>query len=139
MVPGATFSKAWIPKPAASILTKLYHRRGQTSQGWLTDALQGRITCDTKETVEGVVDFFSYVLQQQSDAADKNNRLVLSSPPTAAEIMNYDISGLYNEDEECEKPVDELTTFCEGVMSPEGAPFFFNLVLLCESYLRSRP
>jgi hypothetical protein len=128
MVPGATFAKAWCPKQAASILTKLYHRRGQTSQGWLTDALQGRITCDTRETVDGVVEFFNDVLSKQRQAAMQNNRTVLSTPPTVAEIMSYDISGL--QEEECKKPVDELATFCRDVMTSEGV-LIISFQLLC--------
>lgn len=121
MVPGATFAKAWRPKPAASILTKLYYRRGQTTQGWLSDALQARITCDTKESAESVVEFFSNVLSKQAEAALEDQRSVLSSPPTAADIMNYDISGLLDEDSE--KPIDAIATFCEEAMTPEGKCF----------------
>lgn len=129
MVPGATFAKAWRPKPAASILTKLYHRRGQTTGGWLTDALQGRITCDSKESVESVVEFFNTVLGKQTEVAYENGRSVLSSPPSATEIMKYDISGLT--DEETEKPVDALATFCEAAMTPEGMVLLLEHVPLC--------
>lgn len=131
MCPGATFAKAWRPKPAASILTKLYHRRGQTTQGWLTDALQGRITCETKETVDSVVEFFNGVLSKQAEAATEKNRIVLSSPPTGAEIKNYDISGL--KDEESEKPLDALATFCEEAMNPEG--MHMPVLFLCVHFV----
>lgn len=119
VVPGAAFANAWRPKPAASVLTKLYHRRGQTTRGWLTDALQGRITCESRESVDSVAEFFNNVLSTQGQAAYDDERGILSSPPTGAEIMSYDISGLIHD--ESEKPIDDLATYCEEAMTPEGA------------------
>ena len=37
---GGTFAKAWRPKDAGAVFTKLYLRRGNAQHGWLSDALQ---------------------------------------------------------------------------------------------------
>lgn len=86
--------------------------------GWLTDALQGRITCASPENVESLTEWFQDVLSTQARTADDNERNTLSANPTGAEIINYDLSGLVDED--TERPIDGLATFCEGVMTPEG-------------------
>lgn len=133
MVPGAAFAKAWRPKPAASVLTKLYHRRGQTTRGWLTDALQGRITCDSQESVNGVAEFFNNVLSQQGQAAYDDDRSILSAPPSGAEVMSYNLSGL--KDDETEKAVDELASYCEAAMTPEGMYSGASRVFICKVLL----
>jgi hypothetical protein len=118
-VGGAAFAKAWRPKPAAAVFTKLYHRRGQVPVGWLTDALQGRLTCDSADAVDRAVDFFTDVMSTQGQAAFAAGRAILPETPSAADLMAFDVSGLLLE--ESQKPADELTTFCEAALSPEGA------------------
>ena len=86
--------------------------------GWLTDALQGRITCASPENVESLTEWFQDVLSTQARTAYDNERNTLSANPTGAEIINYHLSGLVHED--TERPIDGLATFCEGVMTPEG-------------------
>lgn len=115
---GATFAKSWRAKPAASIFTKLYHRRGQVPCGWLTDALQGRITCDSQEGVDKVVEFFTDIVTAQREAAFAAGRPAMGEEPTAEEIMAFDLTGLVHE--ESQKPVDELKTYCEEAMAAEG-------------------
>eukprot|EP00892_Ulva_mutabilis_P003904 jgi/Ulvmu1/1886/UM012_0043.1 len=117
MVPGATFGKAWRPKPTAAIYSKLYHHRGQVPQGWLSDAIQGRINCESMETVQQVAAFFRGILEAQAAAADAAERPPLSEEPTGAEIQAYDLDGLTVL--ETGLPVDALATHCHGSMTPE--------------------
>lgn len=120
MVPGAAFAKAWRPKPAAAIYSKLYYHRGQVPKGWLTDAIQGRINCDSTETVQQVADFFRGIMEAQAAAADAAERPTLSEEPSGAEIQAYDLEGLTDMDTGL--PIDALVTHCQGNMTPEGTP-----------------
>lgn len=120
MVPGATFAKAWRPKPSSATYSKLYHHRGQVPKGWLSDAIQGRINCDSKDTVQQVAEFFRRIMDTQAAAADAAERPQLSEEPTGAEIQAYNLEGLI--DLETELPVDALATYCQANMTPEGTP-----------------
>lgn len=118
MVPGATFAKAWRPKPTAAIYSKLYHHRGQVPKGWLTDAIQGRINCDSTDTVQQVADFFRGIMDAQAAAADAAERPILSGEPSGAEIQAYNLEGLTDMDTGL--PIDDVATYCQGNMTPEG-------------------
>lgn len=120
MVPGATFAKAWRPKPTAAIYSKLYHHRGQVPNGWLTDAIQGRINCDSTDTVQQVADFFRGIMDAQAAAADAAERPTLSDEPSGDEIQAYDLEGLTDMDTGL--PIDALVTHCQGNMTSEGTP-----------------
>ena len=114
---GASFSKAWKPKAAGSVCSKLVLRRGATAQGWLSDALQGRITCDSVEAVATVAASFAAILSAQGAVAAAAGRPCLGSEPTGEEIARYDVTGLV--DPESGVPLDRVITWLPD-LSDEG-------------------
>jgi hypothetical protein len=114
---GGAFAKAWKPKSAASIASKLYCRRGRTVAGWLTDALQGRIICETQEGVKQAAAYFQQVLDSQTAAVKADGRLVLGEIPSGDRIIRYTTDGLLHS--HTKKPVDVLAEYLSE-MTDEG-------------------
>jgi hypothetical protein len=115
---GGTFAKVWRPKTAASVFSKLYFRRGQTQVGWLTDAVQGRINCDSADAVQQVAAYFRSIADVQQKAVKEARRPGLNEMPDGTNILAYDLSTLLDSDSG--KPVAKVGTFLKEA-SPEGA------------------
>jgi hypothetical protein len=113
---GGVFAKAWKPKSAASIASKLYCRRGQTVLGWLTDAIQGRVVFETPGDVTRAAAYFKQILQVQAAAVKAAGRPVLNDSPSGDCICRYTTEGLPLHDN---KAIDELATYLTE-MADEG-------------------
>lgn len=90
----------------------------QVRNGWLADALQGRINCDSLEAVAAVAEFFRVILQTQTAAAVAAERPFLGAAPTGSEIMEYSLQGLLHP--QSGLPVDQVATWLPD-LSEEGA------------------
>ena len=117
---GGTFAKVWRAKAAPAIFTKLYFRRGQTPNGWLTDALQGRIVCDDVDAVQAAAAFFQAILDSQQAAAQAAGRSTLPDHPQGSTILDYDVNDLLDA---AGKPVSQIGTYLASA-PPEGASCF---------------
>ena len=115
---GGTFAKAWKPKAAPSIASKLYFRRGQTRRGWLADALQGRINCSTPAAVASAAAFFQAILDKQQATAEAADMQTLGEEPSGREIQAFSVEGLMDADSG--ERVDLLGTYLPK-LSEEGA------------------
>jgi hypothetical protein len=113
---GGVFAKAWKPKAAASIASKLYCRRGQTVVGWLTDAIQGRVVFETPGDVTRAAAYFKQILQVQAAAVKGAGWPVLGDSPSGDCICRYTTEGLPLHGN---KAVDELATYLTE-MADEG-------------------
>jgi hypothetical protein len=114
---GGAFAKAWKPKAAASVASKLYFRRGGAARGWLADALQGRVNCSRPAEVAEAAAFFQGILDRQAAAAEAAGLPALGESPTGAEVQAYSVAGLKDEGGAA---IDQIGTYLSK-MTKEGA------------------
>lgn len=138
---GGTFAKAWKAKAAPSIFSKLFFKRGQVPRGWLTDAVQGRINCESVEAVQKAAAYFQSILSMQEAAVEAAGRPVLGEEPSGTAILQYDLTGLV--DSETEKPVENIASFLtssppEGVLRLSCQRAFHSCSLLAPASLGTR-